>query len=81
MPRTEILSNFHIQATKSQETDIVRGEDGEETLEMVDVWTITLTDRQTPHRILISFRKDARDELVRQLTGGVVLAGGELPKL
>lgn len=81
MPRTEILSNFHIQALKSQETDVVKGDNGDETLEVVDVWTLVLTDRQSPHRIQVAFRRDARDELVRQLTGGVVLAGGELPKI
>lgn len=81
MPRLEILSNFHIQALKGQETDVVAGDNGDETLEVVEVWTLVLTDRQSPHRIQIAFRKDARDELVRQLTGGVVLAGGELPKI
>ena len=81
MPRTEILSNFHIQALKSQETDVVPGENGDEALEVVEVWTLILTDRQSPHRIQIAFRKEARDELVRQLTGGVVLSGGNLPKV
>ena len=80
MPRTEILSNFHIQAVKSQETEIT-DENGSEGLQMVDVWTLILTDRQSPHRIQIAFRRAARDELVRQLTGGVVLAGGEFPKV
>lgn len=81
MPATEILSNFHIQAVKSQETDITPNEDGSEGLEVVDVWTLILTDRQIPRRIQISFRREARDELVRQLTSGVVLAGGELPRI
>ena len=80
MPRVEILSNFHIQAVKSQETEIT-DENGSEGLQMVDVWTLILTDRQSPHRIQIAFRREARDELVRQLTGGVVLAGGEFPKV
>jgi hypothetical protein len=81
MPRIEILSNFHLQAVKTQETDVVKGDNGDETLEVVDVWTLILTDRQAPHRIQIAFRRETRDELVRQLTGGVVLAGGELPKI
>ena len=80
MPRVEILSNFHIQAIKSQETEIT-DENGSEGLQMVDVWTLILTDRQSPHRIQIAFRREARDELVRQLTGGVLLAGGEFPKV
>lgn len=69
-----------MQAVKGQETDVVQVE-GEETLEVVDTWTIILTDRQSRDQIRIAFRREARDELVRQLTGGVVLAGGELPKI
>jgi hypothetical protein len=81
LPRVEILSNFHIRAVKSQETDVVRGEDGSEQLEVADIWTLVLTDRESQDQIQIAFRRDARDELVRQLTGGVVLAGGEFPKV
>ena len=81
MPRVEILSNFHIQAVKSQETDITRGEDGSEQLEVADTWTLILIDRESKDQIQIAFRREARDELVRQLTGGVVLAGGEFPKI
>lgn len=81
MPRVEILNNWAIRATKSQETDVVRAEDGSEGLQVADVWTITFLDRQSGDQIQIAFRREARDELVRQLTGGVVLAGGDLPKL
>lgn len=81
MPRMEHLVGFHIAAVKSQETDVVPGEDGTETLEVAEVWSIIFTDRQTQDRIQISFRREARDELVRQLTGGVVLAGGDFPKV
>ena len=81
MPRVEILSNLAIRATKSQETDVVRGDNGDETLEVADVWTIVYLDRQSGDQIHMSFRREARDELVRQLTGGVVLAGGEFPKV
>lgn len=81
MPRREILSDFHIAAVKGQETDVVKGENGEEDLEVVPVWTLALTDRQSGDQIFLSFRREARDELVRQLTGGVVLAGGEFPQV
>ena len=72
MPRIENLVGFHMQGVKGTEME----SDG-----VVDVWMIVLTDRQSGDQIRVSFRKDARDELVRQLTGGIVLAGGELPKL
>lgn len=76
MPRLEILNGFHMQAIKTTEPE----SDGDG-LESVDVWTLVLSDRQTGDQIRLSFRRDARDELVRQLTGGVVLAGGDLPRL
>lgn len=81
VPRVEILSDFHIQAVKGQETDVVKDEDGDESLEVAEVWTLVLTDRQSRDQIRIAFRREARDELVRQLTSGVVLAGGEFPKV
>ena len=65
-----------MQAVKSTEP-----EEGDDGVNVVDVWTLILTDRQTTDQIRLSFRKDARDELVRQLTGGIVLAGGELPRV
>lgn len=76
MPRLEILNGFHMQAVKSTEP-----EDDGDGVTTVDVWTLILSDRHSGDQIRLSFRKDARDELVRQLTGGVVLAGGELPRL
>jgi hypothetical protein len=79
MPRLEILSDFHMAAEKGQETDVVKGSNGDEQLETVEIWTIVLSDRRTGDQIRIAFRREARDELVRQLTGGVVLAGGDFP--
>lgn len=77
MPRVENLVGFQMGVAKSHETD--EPADGE--LETVEVWTLVFTDRQSGDQIRIAFRRDARDTLVRQLTGGVVLAGGEFPKL
>lgn len=42
---------------------------------------LVFTDRNTGDVIWVGFNKQVRDELVRQLTGGIVLAGGELPKV
>lgn len=75
MPVVKILSGYHIQAVKGAEPDSQNGG------APVDVWMLALTDSVTGDQIRISFRRDTRDELVRQLTGGIVLAGGEMPKL
>lgn len=55
-------------------------EDGS-AVEMVDVWTIILTDRHTLEQQRLSIQKEARDTLIRDLTGGIVLAGGDLPNV
>lgn len=49
--------------------------------EAVDMWTLFLVDRDTVERYDYTMTREVRDELVRQLTGGIVLAGGELPKI
>jgi hypothetical protein len=46
-----------------------------------DVWRIVLTDRAYGDQLILDIGRDARDELVKMLTGGIVLAGGELPRL
>jgi hypothetical protein len=79
MPRFETLVNFHMAAVKGQELDQPQGGNGGPHL--VDIWTLVFSDRQTGDQIRISFREEARDELVRQLTGGIVLAGGNFPKV
>lgn len=76
MPVRQTLAGYHIQAVKGTELD-----ENENGAEVVDVWTLILTDVRSGDQIQIAFRREARDELVRQLTGGVVLAGGELPRL
>lgn len=73
MPIIQMLVGYHLQAVKGSEPDT----DGTP----VDVWTLALTNMETRDQIRIQFRQDARDELVRQLTGGIVLAGGQLPNL
>lgn len=46
---------------------------------VIEVWTMQFTDRQTGDAIQITFPRDVRDELVKMLTGGIVLAGGGFP--
>jgi hypothetical protein len=76
MPRIEILENFSMGAVKGQE---IEERDGETTA--VETWTLIFVDRQTGDQIRVGFRREARDDIVRQLTGGIVLAGGELPRI
>lgn len=81
MPRFESLVGFHMAAVKGQEVETKTGDNGQEETMVVETWTLIFTDVQTQDQIRIGFRREARDELVRQLTGGVVLAGGELPRI
>jgi len=78
MPRRTDLVGFHMAAVKGHETDPGKGNGQPET---VEVWTLIFTDMQTKDQIRIAFRKEARDTLVKQLTGGIVLAGGEFPQV
>jgi hypothetical protein len=47
--------------------------------EVLDLWTLVLVDGQSRDVIKISFTRDTRDELVRKLTDGIILAGGGFP--
>lgn len=48
-----------------------------------DIWTLIFTETKPPtgDQIIFSMNREVRDHIVRELTGGIVLAGGELPKL
>lgn len=62
-----------------RETNQPRTVDGD--LTVVKLWTLVLTDLQSGTATEITFGREARDELVKRLTGGIVLAGGELPNI
>ena len=49
--------------------------------EQIDTWELVFLDRDSGDRIQIAFEREVRDDIVRQLTGGIVLAGGEFPRL
>lgn len=66
------LASWDVNARKETEMS----EEG-----VVDVWVLYFQERGTGNQLRFSMRREPRDELVRQLTGGVVLAGGDLPKL
>jgi hypothetical protein len=58
--------------------NVVRGKelhDGE----LVDTWTLFFDDTQTRNQIVFAMNLKTRNELIRQLTGGLVL-GGEIPQ-
>ena len=48
-----------------------------------DGWELVFTEvfPQTGDTIRFAFGRDVRDTVVRELTGGIVLHGGELPRL
>jgi hypothetical protein len=70
MPKDIHLFNHHMGVTKGTEVE----EQGDQTV-AVDVWEMIFTDRSNGDRIRIRFREEAHDELVKQLTSGVVLPG------
>lgn len=78
MPRDELLRGFDVQVARG-DVPVAPGENGEPQSE--SRWMLILLDRQSQDTIRFTFDDRVRDYLVRELTGGVVLAGGNLPKL
>lgn len=76
MPKVTELYNHHMQARHWQEPVEKDG-----SVENVDVYEMIFSDRQTGDVTRIKFEREARDELTRQLTQGIVLAGGQFPKV
>ena len=46
-----------------------------------ELFDIAFTDKVTGDVIWLRINRETRDAFVRELTGGIVLAGGDLPKL
>jgi len=78
MKSTE-LRNQMISAQKGQAVGPAM-ENGDEPT-VVDIWRVSCVDRVSGDEVWFVMTKELRDEIVRQLTGGIVLAGGELPKV
>jgi hypothetical protein len=77
-----ILYNQHIGVEKNQEVDQeATSLAGPGDPIMRDIWTLVFTDKAYGDRIMISIGREARDDIVRGLTDGRVLAGGELPRI
>jgi len=79
MRNTE-LQNQAIRAEKGQVVGPPSRDNGDEPT-FQDVWKIELTDRNTGDVTWFVMNEELKDEIVRQLTGGIVLAGGKLPKI
>jgi len=82
MSERTILTGFHI-AVEHEKQPVETQPGNGDSVEMIDIWTLVFTEMQPPtgDSYRISFQRDTRDQLVSLLTGGIVLAGGELPRL
>lgn len=47
---------------------------------MDEVWLLVYRERETGNEITFEMSREIRDFVVRGLTGGIVLAGGDLPQ-
>jgi len=77
MARTEVLQGWNVGARKIQMP--VQGDNGDPGLE--ERWELGFIEVGSGNRIVFVMDKNTRDVLVRQLTSGIVLAGGDLPQL
>ena len=76
------LQGWNIQVQRQQ--IMAPNPDGAPTdLVPTEGWALVFTEMipQTGDTIQFVFGREVRDAIVRELTGGIVLHGGELPKL
>jgi len=50
------------------------GENGE--VEIKEVWAFVMQEGGTGNQIVFGFGEEVKDEFVKQLTGGIIIAGG-----
>lgn len=74
MPKVVTLVNQHISVEKGSEIDAQASEQSGAPV-VQEMYTIVLTDRTYADQIRISFNKETRDEVVKNLMGGIVLGG------
>lgn len=78
MARRTVLANVEIDVKHMRQPRA--GSNGSEVeVEVVDLWTLQIFDPDAKEVIEVSFGKETRDLIVAAMTGGIVLAGGELP--
>lgn len=78
MPKQIQLFNQQIECKEGTRLDDNPEDPGAPLIQKV--WTLTFSDRTYMDQHIVEFGQDARDHIVKVLTGGIVLAGGELPQ-
>jgi hypothetical protein len=73
MPKQVTLHNQHIAVEKGTELDSQVSPDDEPVVK--EVWTLVFSDRTYHDQIRITFGKEARDQVIKDLMGGIVLPG------
>lgn len=77
--KTMTLNGWNVGVEKAQiQTAPIAG-----VSETAEGWTLRFIEVLPPtsDQIVFTFGKEVRDMIVRELTGGIVLHGGELPRL
>lgn len=73
MPKVVTLHNQHMGVEKGSEIDAQAST--EDTPVVKEMWTLVFSDRTYQDQIRISFGKEARDQVVKDLMGGIIMPG------
>lgn len=76
MPKVIFLSNMQIGAQKIQELAPPKENGGAP--QTIDLFELIFTDRASGDQYRIRFQEDVRDEIIRQLCGGIVIPRGPI---
>lgn len=75
-----ILQNHHMQVQKGTRLATPDEKAANPDVEQIDIWNMVFTDNRTGDVTQIAFEREARDEMVRQMSSGIVLAPAGIPK-
>lgn len=75
------LVGWTVSAVKAPPQPVMGGADGNGGLSVEEQWALVFSEKGAGNQIQFVFGREVRDHLVRELTGGIVLHGGELPSL
>ena len=73
MPKMTQLYNQHISVEKGQEIDAQNSDENGPVV--IEIWTMIFTDKSYGDQLRVGFPKEVRDDIVKQLMGGIVLPG------
>ena len=73
MPKLMILQNQHIAVEKGTELDPQATTEGAPVVH--EIWTFVFTDKTYGDQIRVTFGKEARDDIVKDMMGGIVMPG------